>query len=136
MTLSAVTVLPGTDNTTAFLQSRCPCGSQWQTGVPRTLTNCNGNCPDTTWLGGTPAGTNPNQQGLIIGQPFYGTFHAPIWGTSGRMSVSYLDASKTVGWSNAFPFSGNNYTGTGAFESSFRILASPFVISAFLQLTL
>jgi hypothetical protein len=70
-------------------------------------------CDDTTWLGGTPDNKTTIQQGVIIGQPFYASFYAPVWGTSGQLLVSYLDANALIGWSNEFPFSGNNYTGTG-----------------------
>jgi hypothetical protein len=126
MTSSQIKVTPGSAAAVDYLNKACPCGTVWKTevlngcktGLWESLTDgCSDcvadTCDDTTWLGATPSSKTTVQQGVVIGQPFYASFYAPIWGTSGQLIVSYIDANALIGWSNEFPFSGNNYTGTG-----------------------
>jgi len=111
MTASSVLVIPGSADVISYLSTACPCGQTWTLNRPSILTQCTvANCPDTTWLGGTPSSVT-GAQGYIIGEPFYASVIGPQWGTNSGFVISYLDASSIVGWSNDFPLSGNNYTG-------------------------
>jgi hypothetical protein len=116
--LSSLVVTSGSDTETAYLNTACPCGSTWQTGVARTLTSCPTmgsvpQCNDTTWLGGTPLNASiPAIESIIIGRPFYGQILSPTWGVSGSLQISELDATDVIGWNNPFETLGNNYVGT------------------------
>ena len=129
MTASNVTVTVGTTAVANYLQTACPCGQTWTAYSTRTLFSCNicmsnlitllnlyifptANCPDTTWLGGTPTVGNPNS-GYVIGEPFYAGANGPLWGTNGNLVISYIDASSSIGWNNLFPISGQGYVGNG-----------------------
>ena len=70
------------------------------------------NCPDNSWLGGTPSSLGTGTT-IIIGSPIYATANSVTWGVTGNMKLSYGDSTQVVGWGGFFPSTGNNFDGSG-----------------------